>query len=411
MIFFYILVLLSPMPNHPLFDISVVGLSLVKWLGVVCCGYAIVRLKQRKKQFAFLGALEFRSVLVLLILATFSYFTLSRTEGLSFSPMAMYVNFLLLFFTTIAVVNTLEKLRYALLASIAGAAIASLYVIREYQASGGTNMRPGSIAGDSNYFATCTLLVIPIALYFAKLKGPQWQRWFCVGSLLLMLIAFTLASSRGGLMGLCVTMAYMILHSGQSRKSVIAVTAVLLPLLLLAPASPLARMLHPNYGDYLGSQIREDFWKAGLNMIGNHPLTGIGLGNFTALSYTVTHGIAGRHGMACNTFLEVAAEMGIPGLLAYSAILIGSLFSAGRLRSEGKKRRDAFLQYAGQAIQAGLLGFAAAAFFVSAEYQKPFWIMVALTATVPNLLRQRPKLQSHPCAELIASSHLAVAEA
>lgn len=401
MILYYILIVMAPMPNHPLFEILFAGISVVKWLGLVCCGYAAVRLARRKRMPVFFKAWEFNAFLVLFALATISNFTLSNPEGLSFSPMAMYLNYLLLFLTTIAVVNNFERLRYSILAAIAGAAITSLYVIREYQASG--TMRPGYIAGDSNYFATCTVLVIPFAVYFAKMKGPKWQRWFCIVSLLLMVVAFTLASSRGGLVGLIAVMGYMIVRSGRSRKSAIALVALVLPLLLLAPSSPLARMLHPSYGDYLGSQIRHDFWMVGLDMIRKHWLVGIGLGNFTAYSYTITQGIEGRHGMACNTFLELAAELGIPGLIAYCAILIGSFSAAGKLRAEGNRRKDALLFYSGQSMQAGLIGFAAAAVFVSAQYQKPFWLMVALTATVPTLLRQKARVKATRSTELVVA--------
>jgi O-antigen ligase len=216
-------------------------------------------------------------------------------------------------------------------------------------------------------------------------------------------VAFTLASSRGGLMGLCVVMLYMIVRSGQSRGAAVMMVVLLLPLLVFSPASPLARMLHPSYGDFLGAQIRRDFWKVGLDIIRNHSLTGIGLGNFTAWSFTISQGVEGKHGMACNTFLEIAAELGIPGLLAYCAILVGALSSAGKLRVQGKKHGDAFLQYAGQAMQAGLLGFSAAAVFVSAEYQKPFWIMAALTATVPTLLRKQARKESSRQSELVIS--------
>ena len=160
---------------------------------------------------------------------------------------------------------------------------------------------------------------------------------------------------------------------------------LLLPMLLFSPASPLMRMLHPNYGDFVGAEVRREFWRAGLDMIYSHPLAGIGLGNFTGKA--ISHVAEGFKGIACNTFLEVAAELGIPGLLAYCAVLAAAFYSAGRLRAEGNKTGNVLLQYLGQAMQAGLLGFAAAAVFVSAEYQKPFWIVTSLTATVPTLLR------------------------
>ncbi len=402
MILFYILVLISPMPNHPLFEAPFAGLTVVKWLGILCCGYAFLTLLVSRRLPAFVKPWEIRSFLVLLGIATVSFFTLSKTENLTFNPIFMYFNYLPLFFITICVVNTYERLQNTLLAAIAGVSVASLYVIREFQASGGTNVRPGYIAGDANYFATCALLVIPMAVYFMKMKGSRLRRWLCAAALVIILVAFTLASSRGGLVGLCVAVLYMILHSGQSRRSAIVIAILLIPMLMFSPASPLLRMMHPNYGDYVGAQVRREFWSAGMDMISNHPLSGVGLGNFTARS--LSKEVEGFQGIACNTFLEVAAELGIPGLLAYCAVLAGALSSAGKLRAEGKRRDNTFLQYAGQAMQAGLFGFSAAAIFVSAEYQKPLWIMVALTAAVPTLLRNRLRHSEHVVQQLSTAS-------
>lgn len=401
MIFFYILVLTSPMPNHPLFEAPFAGLTVVKWLGIICCAYAFLRSFTSPRVSAFVKSWQARFFLVLFGIVTLSFFTLSKTAGLTFSPMLTYVSYLLLFLTTISVVDTYQRLHRTLLAAIAGAALASLYVIREFQVSGGTDLRPGYVTGDSNYFAICTVLVIPIALYFTKMKASRLQRWFCGVSLVLMLLAFTVASSRGGLVGLLVVVIYMIVRSGVSRRAAILTAALLLPMLVFSPASPLSRMLHPSYGDFLGAQIRRDFWRAGLDMIHNHAVTGIGLGNFTAQSFATAPGAEEKHGMACNTFLEIAAELGIPGFLAYCGVLGAALSSAGKLRSEGKRRDDTLLVYAGEAMQAGLLGFSAAAMFVSAEYQKPFWVIVALTATVPALLTRHSPQESSGYSRLV----------
>ena len=330
-----------------------------------------------------------------------SFFTLGKTDDLTFNPMFMYFNYLPLFFTTISVVNTYERLQNTLLAAIAGG-VAGIAVchsrvsgLRRHKFDGLGISRATQIT-----LRLAPLLVIPMAVYFVKIKGPRLQRWLCAAALVIMLVAFTLASSRGGLVGLCVAVLYMILGSGESRRVAIVITVLLVPLLVFAPASPLQRMLHPNYGDYVGAQVRREFWKAGLDMIRNNPLTGIGLGNFTAKS-CARKKWKEFHGIACNTFLEIAAELGIPGLLAYCAVLAGALSSAGKLRAEGKRRDNTFLQYAGNGMQAGLLGFSAAAVFVSAEYQKPFWIMAALTAAVPTLLTQQSRRQSSRQNQLI----------
>ena len=46
--------------------------------------------------------------------------TLSETDKISFSPMASYVSYVLLFFVTISLVNSYERLHKTLLAAIAG---------------------------------------------------------------------------------------------------------------------------------------------------------------------------------------------------------------------------------------------------------------------------------------------------
>lgn len=401
MILFYLLVVTAPMPNHPLFGEPLGPFTVVKWLGIACCVYALFSAMRRRRLPSFLGSLEMRAFLVLVCIAWVSSVTLGRKGDISFSPMSSYFSFLLLCFATITLVNSVERLHKTLLAAIAGVAWASLYVIREFLATGG-NGRPGYVAGDSNYFAASAVLVVPVAVYFVKAKSSPWERRFCIASLVVIFIAFTLASSRGGLLGLGVVILYMAVRSGKSRRTAIVTALVLIPMFLLSPASPLSRMLHPDYGDKLGAEIRWGFWKEGLEMIENHPVTGVGVGNFTAYSSFESFGAKDKQGMACNTLLEITAELGIPGLLAYCAILVGSLKSAGRLRTEGKKRKEIPLFYAGEGMLAGLLGFLAAAMFVSTEYMKPFWVFVALTATVPTLLLQQARQMNNDRKKAVA---------
>jgi len=388
MLFFYILVLAAPMPNHPLFGATLIGISIIKWLGIASCACALMHFPDRAIYFGPKMPRESGAFLALFGIAALSYAALSRPETISFQPMSSYTSFLLLFVVTTCLVDSTEKLYKTMLVALVGSAIAALYVIREYQASGGLQVRPGYIAGDSNYFATCSLLALPIAFCFARREESRTERFVCIACGALILVAFTLASSRGGLVGLCIEIAYMILRSGRSRRIAILAAVILMPVLQFSPVSPLGRMLHPEYGDGLATQIRRDFWRVGFALIREHPLTGIGLGNFTSYSLSAAPGVAARHGMACNTFLEIAAELGVTGLLAYCWVSAAALYSAERLRAEGKRRKDVLLFYIGEAMQAGLLGFLGAAMFVSAEYQKPFWVMVALAATSHSIQMQ-----------------------
>jgi hypothetical protein len=50
---------------------------------------------------------------------------------------------------------------------------------------------------------------------------------------------------------------------------------------------------------------------------------------------------------------------------------------------------DEFFFAVTSGMQTGLLGFCVASLFLSAEYQKTFWILIFLSASVPPLFRSR----------------------
>jgi putative inorganic carbon (HCO3(-)) transporter len=72
---------------------------------------------------------------------------------------------------------------------------------------------------------------------------------------------------------------------------------------------------------------RVDIWKIGLDAAKNHPIIGIGMDQLRRrpdFLYEISH--------AHNQFLHTAAELGIPGLIAYAAILVGVFWMAGEVR-------------------------------------------------------------------------------
>ena len=159
-------------------------------------------------------------------------------------------------------------------------------------------------------------------------------------------------------------------------------------ILFLAPDSPLRRLFAPNVHDAQSVEIREILWAAGWLMIQQYPLTGIGLGNF---KYVVPlfQPDADRPyaNIAHNTYIEMTAETGLPGLLAFVATLALTLYSLETVRRGAGRAHDRFLVAVATGLQAGLLGYAANAVFISAQYQKLMWLMVFLSMTLPGLLR------------------------
>ena len=70
------------------------------------------------------------------------------------------------------------------------------------------------------------------------------------------------------------------------------------------------------------------FWKSAVKIIKDFPITGVGLGNFGLMHHQYKSPQAIEAYFAHNSYLQVGAEMGVLGLLAWIWILIKS-FKAG----------------------------------------------------------------------------------
>lgn len=290
------------------------------------------------------------------------------------------VSFLLLFPVTAILVDSVDRLRWVLLSAIGGIAFASLHLIRESQKYGGmaAGYRPGWVTGDPNYYSISALLCLPLAVYLLRTKQPQWERWFCVSAIVVTLLGLTIAASRGALIGLAVASLLAVGRSQRRGRSLLLLFVVLIPLMTFAPSSPLSRLLSPDRSDQESTDRRAALWEAGLRMIRAHPLTGIGTGSFKPLSGNL-------EGIAHNTYIEVAAELGIPGLAVFGAILFSTARTLARVRRSTRASGPALIYHASEAIQVGLTGALVAIFFVSAGYQKLLWLMVFLTMSLPAL--------------------------
>src|SRR5260221_7049872 len=101
MIFFYILVSVMPLENHPLWSRMIGDLTVFKYLGGVCFVYAIYYLGIRRTSPQFFRTWQARLFLALFLLATLSYVTKSFRREFASGPILSYLSFLLLFFITV----------------------------------------------------------------------------------------------------------------------------------------------------------------------------------------------------------------------------------------------------------------------------------------------------------------------
>jgi O-antigen ligase len=139
--------------------------------------------------------------------------------------------------------------------------------------------------------------------------------------------------------------------------------------------------------DYGSTQFHLEAWKAGLRMIEAHPLVGVGLGNFKPLmaSYMAPGVNLKFASIAHNMFVEVAAELGLPALVTFLGIFWFTYRTLGKVRKSPST--NALIRETASALQAGLVGFAVAGSFVSAQSEKTSWMGFALMFCLAPLSR------------------------
>lgn len=160
--------------------------------------------------------------------------------------------------------------------------------------------------------------LIAICLIMASTK--RWLRITAMCSLPLLLVSLIAAGSRGPTVAFVVGLVALIgltTTVGRSRRrlvlvgAVVIVGAILIP--VVVPGSSIGRSLSTIIGSSSGlsSNGRSALWAKAFTAFGAHSLVGIGTGGFAALD---------PESYPHNILLEMAAELGIIGAVAFIAM-------------------------------------------------------------------------------------------
>ncbi len=391
MVLLYLLISAMPLVRNPLWEHFMSDLTTIKYLGLACLAYALWHCALARRLPPLGRSCQALAMTALCGWAAVSWFTQGAAIAWKDSPLLSYLSFLLLLVIVLGVVDTWARLEHVFWAIVIAVAIASLYVVREWQEYHllYVNFRPGWVTGDPNYFTASALVGLPLALALAGRSQRLWKRLIALGCGLLSLAAVGLAASRGGLLGLLAMGGWWAWH--KRRFTVLVVLLVLAgPPLLFWSRSPLNRLMHPSASDIKSSDTRLALWQAGMHMVEDHPLAGIGLGEFKAEVELYAAGHKNLDHIAHNSYLALAAEMGLPALAAYLFVIGAAVVTLGRWRRESLQALEwatpaetpPWAADAALGMQAAVVGFSVAAFFLSAQYTKLLWLLLAIIAAV-----------------------------
>lgn len=325
----------------------------------------------------------------------------AEDPGAALATLPRYGPNVLLFLIVYTAVRDRRHVVWLLAAFVAGATIAALYgIARPPSQTSLRGDRIGGIVGDPNELASVLIvgLVLAVALA-ATLRRRTIGRALVPACGLVLLLGIFLTLSRGGLLALVVVTIVAVLNAGRWRGAaiVLAVLAVAGAVgYFSAFASPVARQRVTTAGSGSG---RTGLWTVGWRMVEAHPVHGIGAGNFAVSSvhYLLRPGtipndylVVDIPQVAHNVYLQLLAETGVVGLALFLGIVAFALTGAARAAAAFRRRGDPRMELVARSVFVAQAGILAADFFISAQYNKQLWIILAFGPALLALAREAP---------------------
>jgi putative inorganic carbon (HCO3(-)) transporter len=298
--------------------------------------------------------------------------------------------FLIFFFLIIQLVDGRAEIRRVLkvfTTSVAAAAGYTLFLFlgahNGYRAAG-----PLEDPNDLAYLMACT---IPIAAYLFKSDPRRRLAW---GAAFALITAAMLATfSRGALVGLGALVLWGIFTRRIPFRAVAAglivgLIAVALAFTVWKPFIDVA-LKQKEHVAQSNIESREARWSAAIQLAGESPITGVGPGQYprealpilrdgrgvlpsVTVPQTVTH----------NTYLEILAENGFPGLALFIAYLVTIWFLLRTVQRRAEDEGDDDERWLATAMQASFLVAIVAGTFLSEELTAPFWVIGGLAVVL-----------------------------
>ena len=349
--------------------------------------------------------------------------------ALAFTPLAaapmdsidmlldMFIKVIIIFILMINVVRTRSRLRLMMsLVVVCGTIFAALaiksylvgdFTVIEKMNVGVVGLRitgaVGGFFGNPNDLATSLNMLLPLAVVLALTnRGSKRVFYFLCSAILTAGVVVTF--SRGGFLGLLTLGAVLMWKAGRQNRVVTAMAfAVMLGVMILAApggyAGRITSMFNIGEDPTGSSQARRDLLERAASVAIHHPIIGIGMGNFHIYSI--------HEQVAHNSYLEIAAELGLAGLGLYLLLIFAPLRSLRKIEDETaiansrassrvRDPKERETHYMSIALQGVLFAYIVCSFFGSIQYQWFLYYPVAYAIALRRIHGADPASNAQP---------------
>ena len=264
---------------------------------------------------------------------------------------------------------------------------------------GGATARHSGPEGDVNFWGRTLVLFLPFALTLWASHPRQRIRWFWLATGTAMLGGVYLTGSRGSMLSIVPAIIVWFLVAGRKYRRLLGLVILVLASGALLPGvssriSSLTELTNHTIASETDPSLvgRIAAQEIAAAMFSDHPVTGVGVGNFTRVepSYYGRSkiGVPSQAFAPHNLYLQLAAEEGMIGLAAWVLFFGGALFLC--VRSMLDTDDDAPERLMGAGIVAGLAAWGFASIFLHVVDLRNLFIVAAFATVLDIQTRERP---------------------
>lgn len=353
---------------------------------------------------------------VVLLSSVFAY-----SPDTSFDRITFFVNWLIAFFLIANTATDQRKFFIFTVLFLLWSTKMSQFAARSFITGGGSSGGAPGWFQNSGEFALQMCIFVPLSLHFIIGLYPSLTK-LQVGLLSLLPLTGVLgivnSGSRGGVLGLAFVSLWLLLQSKRKVRGLLVLALVLPTVWGILPQYQKQRF--STAGEDETSLTRITYWKRGIEMANDHPLLGVGYENW--VPYYVAHYPPSEdkivrydvNGNAMvevshNSFVEVASQLGYSGLFLF-VCLIASIWYMNwksRQRLSGLGVPGRFLVHMSYGLDAGVIGFIVAGFFMAVALNPFLWFQLAMAAALHvSAISLSSKASSLPNTAVSMSGHL-----
>ncbi|MCK4858249.1 MAG: O-antigen ligase family protein, partial [candidate division Zixibacteria bacterium] len=305
-----------------------------------------------------------------------------------------FLKICIFYFLVTNVITTPERLKgfiwiYIIAAGYIAISSTIAYFSGTLAVAQGIQRAEGLAGADPNTLAVTLVLAIPFMIFSLSWIRNRWLKLvplFCAG---LAVLTVALTGSRSGILGLLAVFFFIWLTS--NRKLALALAFLTL---LVASWFALPQQYQQRYASIASSEYdpstegRFDAWNAGLRMFYARPFFGVGAGTFH-VAFASGH-FSDRISWlkAHSMYIQVIAEIGLIGLVAFAMLVYYMLRQNFRLRKLllKKFKRRSWLSYISYSITCSVGALFVTSIFGHSLFRLHWYWACALTVVMWRLV-------------------------